>query len=546
MIFSYSGQHSLNMPTLVIDNFGGRLTRYNDGDINSGLAKYTTSFGNDPFSNPGNLTWFEAPTQIDSGASVITDLIMAARPRLESGITYVYAIGHTGRLYKIQVNDPTTYNPDYDNPVLLATLTAQSPTFKYGSSINFFGTTEQIYIGHDRGVTKVNFDGTSEAYVGALGSYTLNVPRPAVQFAQYLYFGNGTNLVQVLAGGTVGSYGVLNPALPTGSFVRDLDVSPEGNYIQITVSKINSADMTVITQDTNSLSSSDSFSALWDGVVDGNNQGVISSRFSYNSYSLNSNISFGPKAYTMGYDLGGAAVYTEGQKIISLPNSLSPNFGAMFSTGNLMGFGAPEQDSSALKGSLLTYGPYDKEIPEGLYRFFRIAASSTQTDIQQMPVCTIVSNLFYGASSAGYAGNKVGSAKLYFSTLETDSGPNTKYRFYKFTTVPTGAGTTIPGVYETQNQLFSKKITVKEVRLYTEPLVTNNSFTVALIGSNQGVITSSSKTFTVGSNVTSGDDFVWYNPSMLNTYTLGVRITNSGSVNWIGTKLEIDYEPSGR
>ena len=50
----------------------------------------------------------------------------------------------------------------------------------------------------------------------------------------------------------------------------------------------------------------------------------------------------------------------------------------------------------------------------------------------------------------------------------------------------------------------------------------------------------------MGSNVTSGDDFVWYNPGMTNTYALGVRITNSGSVNWVGTKLEIDYEEAGR
>jgi len=115
------------MQTLTINNFQGRLTRYMDGDINSGFAKYTTTFGNDPFTTPGNLTWFETPTRIDSGGSVITDLIMAMRPRLESGITYVYAIGHTGRLYKIQVNDPTTYAPNYDNPVLLATLSAESP-----------------------------------------------------------------------------------------------------------------------------------------------------------------------------------------------------------------------------------------------------------------------------------------------------------------------------------------------------------------------------------------------------------------------------------
>lgn len=137
------------MPTLVIDNFAARLTRYDNGNINSGFAKYATC-GVDPFSKPGRLTWLETATRIDSGGSVITDLIMAGKERVESGISYVYAIGHTGRLYKIQVNDPTTYNPNYDNPVLLATISSGSPTFTRGGSIDFFGATERIYIGHDK------------------------------------------------------------------------------------------------------------------------------------------------------------------------------------------------------------------------------------------------------------------------------------------------------------------------------------------------------------------------------------------------------------
>lgn len=529
------------MDTKIIDNFQGRLTRYNDGSLNSGYAKYSTTFGNDPFSNPSNLTWFEAPSRIDPNASVITDLIMAARPRLESGKTFVYAIGHTGRLYKIQVNDPTTYAPNYDNAVLLTTLTASSPTFKYGSSIQFFGATEKIYIGHDLGVTSVNFDGTSEALVGTLGSYTANVPRPSVNFTGKLYFGNGTNLLEIDSTATVTTYAKLSPAFPVGTVVRDVDVSPDGNYVQTVVSRIPAQDMTVTTQDTSSLSSADSYFILWNGIDAG-----YTSYNPYNSYSLNANTSFGPYSYTMGYDLGGAAIYAGGQKIISLPNSLSPNFGAMFSTGNIVGFGAPEQDSSFLKGTLMTYGAYDREIPEGLYRFLRLAAGGVQTDIIQMPVTLIVSNLFYGASSSGYSGNQVGSAKLYFSTLETSAAPTTAYKLYKFTTVPTGLGTAIAGVYETQNELFSKKVRVKEVRVYGEPWVANNTFKIDLIGSDNNPITNGTQTFTAGSTLTVGDDFAWYNPSIEPTYALGVRITNSGSVNNVITKIEVDVASGGK
>lgn len=525
---------------LIIDNWQGRLTRFNNGDINSGLAKYATTFGNDPFTSPGQLTWFENPTRIDSAGSVITDLIVAARPRLESGITYVYAVGHTGRVYKIQVNDPTTFSPNRDNPTLLATLTAQSPTFKYGASIEFFGSTERILIGHDKGFTRLDFDGTNETFVGAVGSYTANVPRPATNFVGKIYGGNGTNLVEIDNTQTVVTYAKLSPALPVGTYIRDLDVSPQGNYLVITVSRINAPDMTVATQDTNSLSSADSYLIYWDGT-----SASYSSYNPFNSYSINANLSFGNYGYTIGYDLGGAAIYSGAQKVVSLPNSLSPNFSSLFSTGNLLGFAAPEQDSSVLKGSLLTYGQYDREIPEGLFRWFRISAT-TQTDIQQIPYCGIVSNLFYGASASGYTNNIVGTAKVYFSTLETDSAPTTKYKLYKFTTVPTGSGTAMAGVYETQTQLFSKKIKVGQIRIYTEPLATNNSFTIDLIGSDGGVIANSSKTFTAGSGADAvGNDLLQYSPLIAPTYALGVRITNAGSANMVFNKVEIDYTPGG-
>ncbi len=528
------------MRTLVIDNFQGRLTRYLNGDINSGYAKYTTTFGNDPFTKPGDLTWFEQPTRIDADESVITDLIVASRARLESGVTYVYAIGHTGRLYKIQVNDPTTFEPDYDNPVLLATLTEESPTFKYGSSIEFFGDTERIYIGHDIGVTRIDFDGTNEAFVGATGSYTANVPRPSAQFTGKMFFGNGTNILEIDSTATVTDYTKLDPSFPVGTQCRDLDVSPDGNYLQIIVSRVSAPDLTSSDQDTSSLSSADSYKIYWNGTDTG-----YTAYNPYNSYSLNSNIAFGPFTYTMGYDLGGAAMYSEQQKIISLPNSLSPNFGAMFSTGNLVGFAAPEQADNVLKASLLTYGNYDVENPQGLYRFFRISAT-TQTDIIQLPMCNIVSNLFYGSSSAGYDNDQVGTAKLYFSTFETDDTPTSKYKLYKFNTVPTGDGTAIAGVYETQTQLFSQKIKPSEVRVYVDPLVTNNEFTVALIGSDGNVIANSSETFTAGTTEAVGEDLCDYSPAIAPTYAMGVRITNSGSANMTFNKIEIDYEQAGR
>lgn len=532
------------LKTLVIDNFQGRLTRYKNGDINSGYAKYNTTFGNDPFTDPGNLTWFQEPQGIDSLGVVITDLIMAMKPRLESGVTYVYAVGHTGRLYKIQVNDPTTYNPNYDNPVLLTTLTSNAPTFKYGASIQFFGATEKIYIGHDLGVTSVNFDGTGEAFVGIPASYTANVPRPSANFTGSLYFGNGSNIAQIDSTATVVTYAKLSPGFPAGTQVRDVDVSPDGNYLQITVSRVAQADMTTTTQDTSSLSSSDSYVFLWNGTDLG-----YTAFNPYNTYSINSNISFGEYGYTMGYDQNGAAIYSGPKKLVTLQNFHSPNFSAMFSTGNLLGIAAPEafapDKNDQLFASLLAYGSYDEEIPTGLYRFFTQGASGAD-DVIQVPACSVVSNLFYGSSSAGYADSQVGSAKLYFSTFETTAAPTTRYGLYKFLTVPSGDGVTIQGVYETQTQIFSKKIKISQIRIYTKPMVLNNSFQISLIGSSDDVITNSDFVFEVGTTVNVGQDYCWYSPDIEPTYAVGVRIENTGDINMVISKIEIDYSAGGQ
>lgn len=530
------------MPTLLIDNFSAALTRKDSGDINSGLAKFNTTFGADPFSDPGNLKWMETPVSLSQGG-----LTVAARPRLESGITYVYILkgnvitGTSAILDKIQVNDPASMNPNYDNLSFIANLPTNSPTIKFGSSLQFYGATEKIYAGHDLGVTSINFDGTGETFVGTLGSYTANVPRPSANFLGKLYFGNGSNILEIDSTETVTTYAKLSPGFPVGTYVRDLDVSPDGNYLQIIVSHINSPNLATNNQDTTSLSSTDSYKFLWNGTDTG-----YTSYESFSGFAITSNITFGQYSYTMGYDLGGAAIYEGGEKIISLPTSLSPNFEAMFSTGNLLGFGSSDYNFNInkLSGSIFVYGQYDNETPKGLYRLLRFNATGDGTlELIQMPVCIPVSNLFYGSSSSGYTNNVVGEAKLYFSTLGKNGGSDIE----RFNLVPTGSGTAITGVYETQNELFSKKVKPTQVRFYTKPLVANNSFTIDLIGSDGNPISGGSKTFTVGSGPTlAGQDFLWYTPQTAPTYTLGARISNLGTANWTGVKLEIDYEAAGQ
>lgn len=535
------------MATKIIKNFTGRLTRDTIGELDSGYAKYAETFGNDPFSNIGNLTWLEAASRIDAGGSVITDLIVAAKPRLENGITYVYAIGHTGRLYKIQVNQPSGYNPNLDSPMLITTLTIGSPTFKYGTSIQFYGGAPKIYIGHDKGVTSVNFDGTGESEETTF--FLNDIPRPSVPFKGKLYWPDNGGTFATIDSTLTFTHQTMTPNIYPLQ-IRDLDVTPDGSYIVIIASEVPAPDITTITQDTNGLSTGKSYKMLWNGEPGTG----ITSYNTFDSYSISSNASFLTYNYTTGYDFGGTAVYSDTEKILSLTGLTPPSPNALFSAGNLLGMAGPESNHVLMKANIGFYGQYDFETPKGLYRFLRMQATGNQTDIIQMPVCLIVSNLVYGPVSAGYANNVVGSAKMYFSTLETSAIPTTGYKLYSFTTVPTGLGTCIGGVYETQNETsfsllkttISKKFLIKEVRFYTEPLVVNNSFKIDLIGSSGNPMSGGTQTFTVGSGpIVVGQDVVKYTPQPQPTYSIGIRITNLGSVNWVGVKLEMDYEEAG-
>ena len=179
-------------------------------------------------------------------------------------------------------------------------------------------------------------------------------------------------------------------------------------------------------------------------------------------------------------------------------------------------------------------------------------ATSPETDINRVPCIIPVSNVGLGSSSNNYPGNVFGTSKIYYSTLETSAAPTTKYRFYKWSPLVSQAiGSTDiinDSVYQTQCEMFSKKMTVSEVRVYGEPWIAGNAFTIDLIGSagSDTAISGGSYTFTAGTNLTVGDDYAWYNPTIAPTYALGVSIKNAGTTNHTINKIEIDYEPAGK
>lgn len=525
--------------TITIGNLGGPLTRHRNGDVDSGLAKFNTSWGYDPYTKPGTLTWMEQPTSILNlgGGSVIS----AMKTKVSGNTGFVYAIASNKNLYEIQVNDPNNNNANFDNPSVVGAL-ANNVNILRGAAMVFYGATEKIFYGDGAGIQTINFDGSGSASIIGNASVIGAVPRAMTEFVGKIYFTNGNNIGEIDSTETVTTGERLSPSLPTGVIASDLDVTPDGNYLQITASRSNPAGGFNVLTSTPAIST-ESFKYLWNGIDAG-----VTAYSEYDGLDLSSSATFGDKNYAIGQDQMGAAIFSGPDKIVSLQRNISPHPTATFSVGNMLAFITPEFDTT-YKASFYNYGQYDDQIPSGLFRMLR-QTGSTQPDVAFVNTAINVSNLLYFPSYSAYLNDIASTGKVYFSTLESNgSSALDRGILWKFMTVPTGVGSTIAGVYETQNQLFSKKVIVKEVRLYTEPLVTGNSFTLDLIGSSGSVIAGTSQQFTVGGNTSVLSERVMYNPQMAPVYAVGVRITNAsvtGTKNWTANKVELDVIPSSK
>jgi len=306
------------MKTLVIDNFNGNLTSYQDGDINSGLAKYDTSWGYDPYSKPGNLTWMEQPVSILSLAGV-NSIIGVMKTRTVDNTGYVYSIDGNSRLREIQVNNTSTNNADFDNPSVVGTLyRAANPVRSMG--MVFYGSTEKIFYGDDEGIQRINFDGSSPSTIGLVSSITTSVPRPMTTFLGKIYFGNGNNIGEIDSTELQTTGAKLSPALPTGTVVRDLDVTPDGNYLQLTASKNNHLGGFQGDPTATPGMSTTSFKFLWNGIDD-----AATYFEEYGGLGLTAGQTFGDKNYALGFDPHGTAIFSQQSKIATLPNTISPH-----------------------------------------------------------------------------------------------------------------------------------------------------------------------------------------------------------------------------
>ena len=525
--------------TLTITELGGPLTRKNTGDVNSGLAKFETSWGYDPYSKPGNLTWMEQPTSILTWTGSQGPM-MAMKQRTESDVNLVYGFSANANLYRITVNSST--NPNVDSPSVIGAVTPGA--IDRGADIIFYGSTEKIFISGDTSIEKVNFDGSSPSVIGTFASAA---PRPMATFLGRVYFGNANNIGEIDSTEVITTVSKLSPALPSGLNVRDLDVTPDGNYLEIIASRTTAAYPAGSSNDRTSSGAADSLKFYWNGIDDS-----VSASENYPGLVLSSNVVHTGLDHTFGYDSSGSALFTGSQKLISLAGAVTPHPKSAFSIGNILTFATAEyeQSSQRFRAGIYQYGQYDEESPKGLFRLLRQNAP-IRDDILTVSSAVNVSNTLYAPEFYDYTNEISGTGKMYYSTNEevADGATAVVQKLYRFYTSPLGISSIVAGVYETQTQMFSKKSKISEVRIYTEPLIGGNDFIVDLIGSGGSVIAGGSQRFQVATgSVATGTDMVHFNPGMAPTYALGVRITNSsvtGVANWTANKIEVDYSEGG-
>lgn len=521
--------------TKVIDNFTGSLTRKLNGDLNSGLAKFVTSFGYDPFSKPGNLTWFEQPTDISGN---VIDTLLDAKLTVDSNNGLAYAVGSQARMYSIQTNSRT--NPNVDSSSILSLFAVTTPTFLFGGDLEYYNN--KIFVSHDSGIAIMTTAGASESALA--GSYATNTYKPMTQFLGKLYFGNGSNIGEIDTTNLVTSSAKLSPALPPNLTIRDLDVSLDGNYLLITASYI-ASERIEITYDLPSSTAGTSYIFRWNGTDAG-----ITSFTTIPSYAVTTLQTYKDNEMYFSSDSFGASLSVNGTKSLTLPNNKSPILNSTTTNGDFISWISPEAVDSTLKASMYYYGKLDEDSPLGLWRMFRLSSTQSNGFIHQTPLNILTNNKYTTVNAAITALVIDGYGKHYFSTSSSNNVTNVS-KLYRFLVTSTGSGTPQLGVYETQTQLWSKKVDIKQIRVYTEPTATGNGFQVDLIDSAGNVMNNGTfnYAFTAGTDVQALQgslDRINLNPTVNSTYSVGIRITNTGSTNMTIHKIEVDWDESGK
>lgn len=532
--------------TLTITNFSGRLTRILNGDLNSGFAKFTPSWGFDPFSKPMNLTWLEKPTDI---TGPISGLPLAGKTTENSGISdaQVFIYDLNSKIYGIASN--TITNANVNSVVSIGSIRAGRSDPLFPVSMDFYGNTLQVYIGSEYGVNRANFDGSSDTFVGNATRYYGSY-RPLKQFNGALFFGNGKTIGKIDAAGTITSpvasvagssavYSSLNPPLPRESLIQDLDVSLDGNYLLITGANKQAIErVDSVAVDVNNSLATEGAIFKWNG-----SDQTITAMTSTPSYWPQALQTFLGNNLFFANDNFGSSLNDETKKILMLPNNKAPLPSATCTNGNFLTWWCREIIGTKSYATLYYYGSLDSENQPGLYRVLRWETTQASANVFMPSLNVLVGNAYktINGSSAvvtrGYGKHYLGVNSRGISTYQSF--------LLSFLITPTGDGTPNLGVYETQTQLFSKRIGLSQIRVYTESVVAGNGFQLDIIDTDGNVMSNGTFTYSYGDPIDKNMR-INFNPNSQTMYGLGIRITNMGTTNMTIKKIEIDYTEEGK
>lgn len=530
--------------TIAITNFSGPLTRQVNGDLNSGMAKFATSWGYDPFSQPGNLTWNYQASDIKG--SVITDAVVAGTFNFLNNFTF---FGNSGRLYNVNPTGLTDNSPLADTSSFLGSLPASD--FIYGSDI-IAGLTKisnaQSVLGtSDTKLFKISTDGSAGSVIGTFANTSYGIgPHPMVQFLGKTYAGDGNQLWEV-TGLVVTNTAVLNPPLPLNLRITDVDLTPEGDYMVITATRTGVMPLDRSTGTIRPNNAGESYLFYWNGTDAG-----VTAVKTLPSWPTSAFQNFLDKQYITQQDAFGMALYEGNTKLLTLPSNVFPASNALTSNGNFLTWTSNETTGtvnnstqpSSTYTSLYYFGRLDEQNPSGLFRMLRI--SPTSGAAYSSPYNGMINDFYQQASIVS------GWGKHYITTQELNSsGTSAATHFYSFALNPAQSGLPVLGVYETQTQLFSKRISVSQIRVYCDPTATGNSFKLDIIGSNGNPVPNGTYTYTYGdiTDPQSGSQAVErvnFNSDCKTQYSLGVRITNLGTTNMVIRKVELDIDQEGK
>lgn len=544
--------------TKTITNFGGRLTRILNGDLDSGFAKFTPSFGYDPFSKPLNLTWL--PQADDITGPIGGQPVDIATRLLVGTQTDAYVLASDTKLYRIQTN--SSASPNVDSVIGISSVAANGASYNFGGSLNFFGSVvggvsaadPYMYITHDEGVNRIRSDGSAESAVSNNAFVVGGQFHPSRAFIGKLMIGNGNTVFAIDSTGTItssvigtginaGIYSELNPPMGVDERVQDLDLSIDAQYLQITTSNVPTERLDVAEQDLKDASASDSAINKWNGADQTTT--AITTIPTYQTTALQTWLG---NSMFFSNDALGASVSDGTRKLLTLTNNKSALPNATGVNGPFLHWACPESSTDNTKRymSLYYYGALDSENPLGLYRLLRWTCTQANGMVMQVPTNLLVNAKYQGIGGGGTLSIiNMGYGKHYIGLTSVDPNGNYQNFLLRFIVTPIATSTPQLGVYETQTQLFSKRIGLSQIRVYTEPVATGNGFKIDIIATDGTIFDNGTFTYTFGDPVDKNTR-INFNPDMQSMYGFGIRITNTGTTNMTIKKIEIDYTQEGK